>query len=139
MYSPNLEPWENDLPLLLSLQNMMQYKNKVDVVTDDLSPEQLIEVFRRLDGMIGIRLHSTIIATMLGKPSLHLNYSPKGPSYFKLIKNEDFCIPLESLLDEKGVKIFSDKIDNLIENKKDLSMQVLESVHNLKKAYVSVY
>lgn len=117
MYPPGIEPWENDIALLTQLKSAMAHQDRVEIVSADLRPDQLLSVFNDLDVMIGMRLHATIIATMLGIPSIHLAYSPKGYSYFKMIHQEKLCIPVDGLLSPDGwnrlQEIFEETVGDL--------------------------
>jgi len=139
MYPPKTEPWEDDLALLSKLKALMRHKEKVAIISSDMSPNDLLTIFGGLDAMIGVRLHSTIIATLFGKPSIHLSYSPKGKSYFERIKQENFCIPFESLLDERQIGDFADKIDEIVGKNAELSIKVTKSVELLKEKYAQVF
>ncbi|MDY7039155.1 MAG: polysaccharide pyruvyl transferase family protein [Thermodesulfobacteriota bacterium] len=138
MYPPKSEPWEDDFFLLKELKHLMQHKERVMIVSNDMSPNDLLTIFDELDAMIGVRLHSTIIATLLGKPSIHLSYSPKGQSYFKRIKQNDLCIPFETLLNERYVEHFADKIDEIVDTNADLSIKIVKSVKLMKEEFAQV-
>ena len=97
------------------------------------------EVFDELDAMIGVRLHSTLIATVLGKPALHLFYSPKGLSYFRRINKEEFCVPLKCLLSRDKTEYIAHRIDALVEKNRKLSMEIAKSVETLKEEFTAGY
>lgn len=97
MYPPDLEPWEDDAAMAGRIVAHMEHGDRAGVYRGDDPPSAWLGEFARLDYMIGVRLHSTIAATAMGVPSLHLAYSPKGRAYFRRIGASDFCLPLESL------------------------------------------
>lgn len=131
MYPPDVEPWEDDVALLRELKRRMVHGERAEVVEGDLSPEGLLAVFRDLDAMIGVRLHATIIATMLGIPSLHLAYSPKGPSYFRLIGQERFCLPLDRLATAAGWEALAASLDELLRDQERIGAQLHSRIEEL--------
>jgi polysaccharide pyruvyl transferase WcaK-like protein len=131
MYPRNVEPWEDDVTLLKDLQNRMAHGVRAEVVEGDLSPERLLTVFGDLDAMIGVRLHSTIIATMLGVPSLHLAYSPKGHAYFRMIGQERFCLPLDRLSTPEGWEGLAASLDDLLQNRERIGARLRDRIEAL--------
>lgn len=73
--------------------------NKRDAVLFDLdcSPRELMGVIGRMELFIGVRMHSTILATAMNVPSIALYYQPKGKSYFGMIDQEQFAINIHDL------------------------------------------
>lgn len=132
MYPRNVEPWEDDVTLLNELKNRMTHPEAVEVIEEDLSPEKLLTVFQDLDAMIGVRLHSTIIATLLGVPSIHLAYSPKGHSYFKMIGQERYCLPLDRLSTPEGWRGLEASLDDLLVNRDNLSNHLTNRIEELR-------
>ena len=82
MYEPGVEPWEDDAPLLARLKARFQDDAEVVVCDDDFAIADLCALLGRLDLMIGMRLHSTLIALRCGAPALHLSYTLKGRDIF---------------------------------------------------------
>ena len=135
MYPNNREPWEDDLALLKELKSRMSAAPQVEIIDADLGPRELLQIIGRLDVMLGVRLHSTIAATLMGKPALHLGYSPKGLSYFKLIGFQDNCLPIESLLEPQGATLLANRLSGLIEHRQETSAGPLDAIAHLKERY----
>ncbi len=133
MYPPGVEPWEDDLVLMERVKERLKQKDKAESVSEDLSCCDLLKVFGELDGMIGVRLHSTIAATVMGVPAIHIGYSPKGLSYFKRMGKEDFCLPIESCLKPEGKERLLFLANRLIQKRDQLSAAVSEKVNHMKK------
>lgn len=132
MYPPHVEPWEDDLELSKELKKRMGYREKVEIVANDLSPKELLSVFSGLDAMIGVRLHSTIISTMLGIPSIHLCYSPKGHSFFKRIGQGKYCIPLNRLLDRAEWNNLNLLYESLIKNRTVINEELSRAISGMR-------
>jgi polysaccharide pyruvyl transferase WcaK-like protein len=133
MYPPNIETWEDDLDLLRQVRARMKHPEFIEIMDEDLTPEELIKCFSEMDMMIGMRLHSTIIPTALGIPSIHLAYSPKGYSYFRAIGQEEYCFPIERLVEGKGWEELSALFDELMCNRKMVSKKLLGRINMLKR------
>lgn len=116
MYGPSLEPWEDDGVLCEDTLSRMENSGRCKICNGEYAPVEFINLFSDLYLMLGVRLHSTIIAAAQGVPSIHFGYSPKGFSFFKRIDSEKYCIPLESLTVAKDwdglFEVFSELIQN---------------------------
>jgi polysaccharide pyruvyl transferase WcaK-like protein len=77
-YQPGILPWEDDLPWLASLKENFSHDNNVLLTDVPLSMPGYYAIMRQLDLMIGMRLHSSLIALRYGVPSLNLSYTLKG-------------------------------------------------------------
>lgn len=132
MYPPFIEPWEDDCALLKDIRAGMAYKDNVQIIDEDLSPEELLHIFSGIDVMIGVRLHSTIIATALGIPSIHLAYSAKGFSYFKFLGQERFCVPLEKLTDQAEWDKLSFLFSIMMKERSVISRDICAAVRRIR-------
>lgn len=77
-YQPNVVPWEDDLPWLIQLRKQFVEDSEVQLTDKPLSMPQYYALMSRLDVMIGMRLHSSLIALRMGVPSLNISYTLKG-------------------------------------------------------------
>lgn len=77
-YRPGVIPWEDDLPWLKQIKARFAEDENVLLVDAPLSMPAYYALISRLDLMVGMRLHSTLIALRLGVPSLNLSYTLKG-------------------------------------------------------------
>ena len=57
---------------------------------------ELREHFRSVSVVVGTRLHSCIIAMLMGTPAIGLAYQPKSLGTFRLLGLEDYCLDVES-------------------------------------------
>ena len=135
MYPPGIEEWEDDLKLLQHTMERMKCFKSVEISEKDMKPQQLIEYFSELDLMIGMRLHSTIIATSMGIPSIHLAYSPKGYSYFRTIGEEEYCYPVERLAEIEEPEELLALFDKLKTNRLAISERLLAKTEKLRGTY----
>jgi polysaccharide pyruvyl transferase WcaK-like protein len=77
-YQPNVVPWEDDLPWLEQLAKYFKDDDGVILTDKPLTMPQYYALMSRLDVMIGMRLHSSLIALRMGVPSLNISYTLKG-------------------------------------------------------------
>lgn len=133
MYPRDVEPWEDDLAILNRVKSAMRNQAMVQMVEEDLPPERLLDTVGDLDLMIGMRLHSTIVSTMMSIPSIHLAYSPKGPSYFRMIHHEKCCVPVNDLLLPGGWDRLSQLFDEIVRDRGAIGRDIHEQVFRLKE------
>ncbi len=133
MYPSVGEKWEDDYYLSEAIINSMTRGDRAKILADNLFPEEVITEFSRLSFMIGVRLHSTIIATSLGIPSIHLAYSPKGFSYYKSIGEERYCLPLDSLVINREWKSLLDKFEAMWNEKNHYEERLRSSIPQLSR------
>lgn len=81
------------------------------------SIHQMNKIFGQVDYFVGTRLHSTIISTSLGIPTIGLEYHPKVRGYFDEIDMGFFCIGKNDIAHSETI---SEKIEQLIFNSNDL-------------------
>ncbi|HEX6589371.1 MAG TPA: polysaccharide pyruvyl transferase family protein [Longimicrobiales bacterium] len=59
------------------------------------TPERAAELLADADLVVGMRLHSVILATAAGVPTLALSYMEKVADYMSTIHQERYCMPVE--------------------------------------------
>jgi polysaccharide pyruvyl transferase WcaK-like protein len=102
MYEPGVEPWEDDLPLLAQLKEMLATDAEVVLFDDDLGLPAFYTLIGQLDVMVGTRLHSTLTALRAGVPAIHLSYTLKGRDIFIDLGLSDWVMELEDFLANPG-------------------------------------
>jgi polysaccharide pyruvyl transferase WcaK-like protein len=117
MYPKNKESWEDDAGLAFRIIKNINIPEKVTILDKEIHPEKFLEHISGLDAMIGMRLHSTILATSCGIPSIHISYSPKGVSYFNFLKEQNYCLSVEKLANEKQWELLKIMFYNLWEER----------------------
>ena len=101
MYEPEVEPWEDDLPYLQQLKkDYFAADEAVRVVETELGIPAFYELMKYPDLVIGMRLHSTLIALRAGVPALHLAYTLKGRDIYADLGLEDLVIQLEDFINQ---------------------------------------
>ena len=77
-YQPGVRPWEDDLPWLERVKAKFHQDAEVMLVDAPLGMPAYFSLMSRLHLMIGMRLHSSLVALRFGVPSINLSYTLKG-------------------------------------------------------------
>ncbi len=62
---------------------------------------EIAGIISKLDAMIGMRLHSVVIATAMGVPTIAVSYAPKVQSYMEMLEQGKHVLQLNELSSEK--------------------------------------
>jgi len=73
----------------------MEHKHDAKVINGSYTPQQVMGIFELMDLLIGMRMHSLILAAAVNIPIIGLNYSPKGTSFMQRIGQENFSFNIE--------------------------------------------
>lgn len=93
---------ENDQGLCHQLREAMEHKHRVHVIEgDELSPGECLALIAHTRAFVGMRLHSTILATVTETPAQVFYYVDKGRIYFEQLGLSGFSAPIESLLERQ--------------------------------------
>lgn len=95
MYEPDTEAWEDDAPLLQALKRRFAADDEVVMFADDVPIEEFCRLLGRFDLMIGMRLHSTLIALRAGVPAVHIAYTLKGHDIYADLGLTDWVVDIE--------------------------------------------
>jgi polysaccharide pyruvyl transferase CsaB len=118
------DPLIDDYSACLALKDMMKYKDKSLVFSDDASPSQLAGVISECDLLIGMRLHSLIFAAMTDVPFVALDYDPKIHRFVGALDFSDICIPVEGINKEA----LSELINRVWQNRMSIKAKLLNGV-----------
>ncbi len=111
MYEPGSDPWEDDAPLLQTIKSRFPDDPDVVLCTEDLAIEDLCRLFGRFDLMIGMRLHSALIALRVGVPAIHIAYTLKGRDIYADLGLGEWVIDIdEALRSPKAIMMLVDKL-----------------------------
>ncbi|MBN1450877.1 MAG: polysaccharide pyruvyl transferase family protein, partial [Anaerolineales bacterium] len=97
-YQPGVRPWEDDLPWLERVKAQFKEDDEVMLVDSPLTMPAYFELMSRLDVMIGMRLHSSLVALRFGVPSINLSYTLKGGDILKHLLLAENVIDLSGFL-----------------------------------------
>jgi len=129
MYTPKHEA---DDKVSDEILNLMKNKNDGFVIKDDFSPLEYLELVGGANFFFGIRLHSTILSTSLGIPSLTFCYAPKGMSYFEQLGIEENSFRIEDLLHREKIEEDILQFYEVIRNSDEYNKKILKSIKEMK-------
>lgn len=140
MYDKLIELWYNPIFLVFSTdgeesQNDSQFIRKVMVgktynVTKTIA--QTLEVYPRLHSVIGMRLHSWILACVHDIPFLPISYGPKTNDLMSLLEIEHLGIQSRDFTLEAFTTNWKHLTDNYQEEKEHMQMRHLYISQTLK-------
>lgn len=90
-------PGADDAEVASRIHSLMQFQDRASILTRQLAPQQIQTVIAASDLVVGMRLHSTILAMAAGLPVVGLSYDPKVQQNMERAGLADFTIPINSL------------------------------------------
>lgn len=90
----------------------------------DRPPAELISGYAQMEAVIGQMLHSSILATNAGVPSMNIAYDTKNVGFYELMELPHLCVAHDDLTPQKLWETFAamleqkDSIARVLENKK---------------------
>ncbi len=125
---PN-NPYTDDLAILKHLYQFLSNTWRVHLIEQSISPQFAQTLLQKCDVVVGMRLHSLILAINTGTPVIALPYDPKVASLMKEAGVEEYSCQSISPQPEELTKL----IDRAIKNRADLKKK-LQTFASQKKA-----
>ncbi|MFZ5858182.1 MAG: polysaccharide pyruvyl transferase family protein [Chloroflexota bacterium] len=97
-YQKDVLPWEDDLPWLERVQANFAADDEVQLVNMAVTMPEYYDLMSRLDLMIGMRLHSSLVALRFGVPSINLSYTLKGGDILRHLGLPDSVADLKGFI-----------------------------------------
>lgn len=92
---------KEDVEVLNDLKSRMKYQNRVSLTKDELSEEEYLSIVKQAEFLIGMRLHSLILAANVSKPFVALSYSPKVDEFTEQMQLTGYAMHVERYDSEK--------------------------------------
>jgi len=92
-----VDPGNDDDQVSKEIISLMKYKENVFLLRGDYSPKELRAFFRQMDLVIGMRMHSLVLASTMNVPVIGIALSPKFHSFFKLIGQSEYLMTLNNV------------------------------------------
>lgn len=86
---------KEDVEVLNDLKSRMQHQDRVTLTKDELSEEEYLSIVKQAEFLIGMRLHSLILAANVSKPFVALSYSPKVDEFTEQMQLTDYATHVE--------------------------------------------
>lgn len=121
--------YDDDRIVAKQVVSYMKHKDKIHIYSYAPEVDEFIEMAKQSSLVIGMRLHSLILATSIGVPVIGLEYMPKVRAYMESIKQSEYSLDLETITSEKLIN----KILVTFERYKERSNIISSEVSRLKK------
>jgi len=118
-----------------NIMDKMRNKKSAEMFLSD-SPHDLLELLGKSRALVGVPLHSLILAHSVATPFVGLSYQEKISRFMYRSQMESLMIPVESMNSTLNVYEFYEKIDSCIEREEELSL-ILEHTNSLIKEVVT--
>ena len=119
-----------DRPIIkeMMLKVNTKYRERINMVTDDLSSTATANVISRCDLFVGTKTHSIVYGLKTATPTLSISYQEKSTEFMKMFGMEENAIPMENLNQADFMSIF----DRIYYNRKEIK-QTLQKIYPLVK------
>lgn len=86
-----------DQDFACDIMKLMRNRDKARILSGNYAPEEIKGIFGQLDMVIGMTLHSLIMATIAGVPAFAISYSSKMDRFVRMIGQEEHSISIKDL------------------------------------------
>jgi polysaccharide pyruvyl transferase CsaB len=117
-----------DERIMHEIRDMMRYKEHAKIMDLRYSVFQLMDIIGKMDVLIGMRLHSLILAAKMKVPFVGLAYDPKVGSFI----NEMDMGPYMCEISDVRVEDLMDKIDKVYKNKEGIKDLIEENMDRIE-------
>jgi len=91
------DPGQDDDQVSKEIINLVKFKENVFLLKGDYSPRELKAFLGQMDLVIGMRMHSLVLASMMNVLVIGIALSPKLSSFFELIGQSQYLIAPENI------------------------------------------
>lgn len=148
LVSPNM-PYKqevSDFHLAQTLYNELSCKDNVNLLSNLYSPSEFKGMLGELDLFISSRMHASILATMIGTPTITINSQPKLKGYMEMIHQGNWSCDVQDFTIEKAKELVENILVNNGQVRKSLAVakskvgsNALISAKCLKETYDQKY
>ncbi len=93
----NTDPPDSDVDVQRDIQRRLEKPERVTVIETQYRPREIAGILARCKLVIGVRLHSLILAAAVHTPVIAINYAPKVEGFMALIDETEHSLPLQQL------------------------------------------
>ena len=125
--------YDDDRRVMHAVADRMRHGAVVSHRESAPRPAEAAELLASADLVVGMRLHSVILATAAGVPTLALSYMAKVRDYMSAIGQERFCVDVE----DAGPERLREMLETLRRGSLDVSAQLIAATDSLCARYDS--
>lgn len=111
-YQPGVVPWEDDLSWLQQIKSQFDDDHQVELLDQYLSMPAYYSLFSKMDIVVGMRLHSSLIALRMGVPSVNISYTLKGNDIMRHLGLAKYVVDLNHFIDDPAL-VYQQVVDIL--------------------------
>ena len=96
--------------------------------TDVMSPQEIMDIFSRLDLVVATRFHSALFALISGIPVVSIAYQPKSLGIMRMLKLDRFCVDINTM---NSTEIL-EKVEEILLNPSDKRREIKDKIGSMK-------
>lgn len=127
-------PEDDDYIAAMQLLKFSQYSSDFHVPRYIPSLQELCEGLSEMDLVIGLRLHSVILASAQGVPTIAVEYDPKVRGFMEMSNQLERSVSLESFNRERVLPL----VERMLQSSHTISQSVLNNIEVYKKRMESI-
>jgi polysaccharide pyruvyl transferase WcaK-like protein len=120
----NIDTPDSDIHVGREIREKTKKKDRITFIENQYRPKEIAGLYKRCRLVIGVRLHSLIMASAVGTPVIGINYAPKVEGFMRLSEQMDHCLNLR----QAEFSQLQEIIDNYLENYDRLKTQFQEKI-----------
>ena len=113
-YQANQVNWEDDTPWLARVQAFFGNDDHIHLGNQALTIPQYFQAISRLDLMVAMRLHSSLIALRFGVPAINISYTLKGRDIYQQLGLMENVLNLDQFM-QQGPEQITGMIRTILE------------------------
>jgi len=94
----------SDIPLIKEIVDLMCFKDKVCIIPEDYSADQMHGIFGEMDLIIATRYHSAVLASTMSVPCVLIAYEHKAKGFMRMLGLEELLLDIRELSYENLIK-----------------------------------
>jgi len=138
-------PFQGKWDIIKINEIVSKMKNRPYVLSDKLHPHELLGIFKKLDLIVGMRLHALVFAAKMGVRFIGISYDPKIDSFLKIygfkpagyvdsFDVNNVLISIQYMLSEGKVTKKIEEITRNLTQKAEKAFEILkDALNNIKK------
>ena len=95
-----------DRPIIKEMMGLVEKKERIHMVTDDLDSMDTANIISKTDLFIGTKTHSIVYGLKTSTPTISISYQQKSTEFMKMFDMERYAIPLKDLNTNTFMSIF---------------------------------
>lgn len=115
------QPGQDDDIFCNEILNNAKNKNNIIVIDSSINLSEIITLFRGAEAVVGVRMHSSILAAKTNTPFVNVYYNEKGLSFMTAMGMKNYAISIKDFSHEKVLDFLTD----IFKNKKKIKNQMI--------------